>query len=145
MDKSISFIDTISNPAKEAGKYALSEQEIQFCYSFIRSFNPEKASKDAGFEGVNHVINGATLMLDPLVQTKIAMLVDEHVVTNGISVDVINRGLLAEALNHSPNSSHSARVSAWNTIARIAGVVAKPGDTDDGHDDDVELLEMEDS
>lgn len=95
-----------------------------FVSEYLFDFDPVAAACRLGYHSKQAKTFAYRLMREPVVQRLIRERQKEFTKRTEINQDRILAGLLKEATREGIGSSHSARVAAWGTMAKIAGVGA---------------------
>ena len=93
-----------------------------FVSEYLFDFDPVAAACRLGYHSKQAKTFAYRLMREPVVQRLIRERQKEFTKRTEINQDRILAGLLKEATREGIGSSHSARVAAWGTMAKIAGV-----------------------
>lgn len=118
------------------------ERRDLFVAALVMGHNRTDAAMLAGVPRTSAQVRGSQMFTEPYVQEKFRALRDAVDVADIVNQKDILIGLLTEARDVScPNGTQAARVSAWNSIARILGV-EKPQKIDVNMNGGVMLVPM---
>lgn len=102
----------------------LSERHQRFADEYLKDGNAGRAYQRAGYKANPAAadVGASRLLRNPKIATYLASQQKELRRQAGVTHQQVIAGLLREAELHGKESSHSARVSAWGTLARVLGM-----------------------
>lgn len=94
----------------------------KFVREYIKDFNGSEAMRRMGYKHSAVHVHASKFLRHPYTQWFLRKLMDEMDEKSIVNRNIVLLGLVREANERGPDSTHSARVSAFKTIARCLGM-----------------------
>lgn len=112
-----------THPTMSTTPKKLTVKQARFVDEYVIDGNATRAAEAAGYSPRTAFQTGYENLRKPEIAEAIAAKQAETAKRNELTRDEIIKGLRAEANYHGSGAQHMARVKAWETLGKIAGVV----------------------